>query len=254
LLGLLPPVLLPVVTVITTAVAAVNSGHIRVYWSLGAVAATLGNGAWNMMKERNARAIEVQAVVAKSNLAMALFDGGQPLLVALTRVASADDVDTQKTALSVLTNRIVDLASSELGLQRKPPCKMRATFYRLRDDKLIREEWQAAGGRPAAPRELTDADVIELARNGENAILVDDVSKPNSSSTIRFNDCASYIVVPVRSESTAHGLLFADADCPHRLTDIDKGLLILMAGMLAVGLEQASSTVRWQKGCGQSTT
>jgi putative methionine-R-sulfoxide reductase with GAF domain len=207
-----------------------------------------------MAKERSTRNANEQAVIAKSNLAMALFDGGQPLLAALGRVASAKGLEAHGKAISVLINRTVAMAQTELGLQVKPFCKTRATFYRLESGKLVRLECEAATGRPKASKELVDMEAIQLATDSEEAVFIDDTSAERSVFTLdNTNGFKSYIAVPVRSAARPHGLLIADSDAPRTLTEIDKGFLILMAGMLATGLEQNECAVHYHETLNQRT-
>src|SRR6267378_3528182 len=58
-------VLLPLIIAVTVAVAAVNHGPVRVYWTLGSLFATLATGMITVSKDRNVLAARAEAVRAR---------------------------------------------------------------------------------------------------------------------------------------------------------------------------------------------
>jgi hypothetical protein len=186
------------------------------------------------------RAMET-ASAAISNARLALTSAGQPLVTALGNVTAAYEPQDARTALAVLLDRAVILAHAEIA--RYSPGKKRVTFYRLESDGLTRQAYYGYTGADAPPRTFHyghsdhDSDVIKFA-NSENAILVSDLENDRPA-PLRNNKELSYksfISVPVRAGGRSFGLLTADVDRTHALSEIDREDLILIAGVLGAGL------------------
>ncbi|WP_143737327.1 GAF domain-containing protein [Microbispora sp. GKU 823] len=257
-----PPILFPFAVAALSAIAAMNQGPVRVYWTLGSLGMIIANGVYNALQERAAATARDRAIEAYAELHTTLFDGGQPLVRALGDVAGAESRDKRNHAISILINRTVALAQTELGRRARSmgvKCNTRAAFYRLAHEspdgngkpgqvKLVREYYEGRS-RDTAPRNdfvkdrsAHDNEAILIAEN-ENATLVADlVNKPPA----HFQDnmgrsYKSFIAVPVRACGRSYGLLTADSDEANSLGELDKGFLILMAGLLAAGLAQVES-------------
>lgn len=241
------PVALPVLTLASTAIAGISTGITSLYWYICAGVATLVAGFVGIRKERRARSAKVRAVLARQSLAITLVDGGRPLLAALNRVVAARDLTSQAEALSVLSDRVVGVAKSELGQQSQIPCNTRAAFYELIVDpvgtKLERRDHEQGNGQ-SLPRDLTDARAIRFARDDEDAVFIEDTTRGGYPFFLD-DSTKALIAIPVRSERTGYGILIATSDQPRSLTDIDCKFLILMAGMLAIGMaHHESSTIK----------
>lgn len=234
-------VVLPLVIVTTTAIAAIKHGPVRVYWSLGTFFAVLAMGVINYNKDRVASTIRDEAIRARTDLATALNDTGQPLVVALGNVTASNTPEHAKRALAVLVDRAVSLAQTELG--RSSDSKTRSAFYRLENDRLVRDNFHGWTGSSAPRREFVtgksehDDEVMKFS-HGENALLVRDLE---NNPPPHFVDCKgrsykSFVSVPVRAGNRSFGLLTADADRAYALTEVDRGFLILIAGALGAGI------------------
>jgi hypothetical protein len=234
-------VILPVIVVVATAIAEANQGPVRVYWSLGTVAAVIASSILAVNKEQTAVAARAEAIRARIELATALNTAGQPLVVALGNVTTTETLQEAQAAVAVLLDRAVSIAQSEAG--RMSPCRTRAAFYSFEGENLVRKNYSGYSGANAPRREFRvgrsehDDEVIRFA-HGENALLVRDLEKdppPHFLDNLgRSYKC--FTSVPVRAGNKSFGLLTADADVTGALTDVDKGYLILIAGTLGAGL------------------
>jgi hypothetical protein len=140
---------LPAASAVTTAIAAVNHGPIRVYWSIAAVGAIAGTATVNVLKERKARATRKNAKQLKAELAATLADIGLPLVTALGGVTSAQSLDDATATISVLIDRSVSLAQTQLGHQNSAQCRIRAAYYELDGKRLVRNKYHTwAGAKP----------------------------------------------------------------------------------------------------------
>ncbi|MGI8330380.1 GAF domain-containing protein [Actinomadura scrupuli] len=213
-------------------------------------------GLLNLIKERTAAAsrdlallAKKEAVDAKAKLTTAIVDGGQPLIVALGNMATAGGQDDRIASVRILINRIVALARAELGNQVTNGSKMRAAYYHLIDESsskgirkvLLRIESEGRPGTSAprlrfVERESDHDDLAIKVALGEDAYFVENLRKdpPEGFRGAKDKDYISFISVPVRAGQTHFGMLTADSDSP--LSEVDKELLILMAGILSVGL------------------
>lgn len=234
-------VIIPVIVVATTAIAGAEQGPVRVYWSLGTVAAVLGTSILTINKEQSAVAARAEAIRARIDLATALTTAGQPLVVALGNVTTTETAQEAQATVAVLLDRAVSIARSEVG--RLSSCRTRAVFYRFNSGNLVRQTYYGYAGANVPRPEFTsgrsehDNEVIRFA-NGENALLVQDLENnpPPHFSDNRGRSYKCFVSVPVRAGSKSFGLLAADADRAFALTDVDKGYLILIAGALGAGL------------------
>jgi GAF domain-containing protein len=233
--------LLPLITAIATAIAAVNHGPVRVYWSLGAFVAIAMNGLISYNKDRIVTTIRDVAVQLRTDLATALNDTGQPLVAALGNVTSAASLAESKSALAVLIDRAVSLAQTEIA--RSSSSRTRAAFYCIEGERLERRVYHSWTGSDAPRREFVrgrsehDDEVMRFA-HGENALLVKDLENhpPPHFADFKGRSYKSFVSVPVRAGSKSFGLLTADADRPEALSEIERGFLILIAGALGAGM------------------
>jgi GAF domain-containing protein len=237
------PVVLPIASAVTTAVAAVNHGSDRVYWSIGAVAAIAGTATINVLKERRAVVTRKNVEQIKTELAITLADIGLPLVTALGSVNSAQSLDDATASISVLIDSSVSLAQTQLGHQGDVPCRIRAAYYEFDGDKLTRNNYHTwAGAKPPridfdTGRSDHDNDVIKLARGEEVRFIRNLKNEPLPfCSDSDKRSYKSFISVPVRAGKKSFGLLTADSDTAYTLTNADQGFLILVAGILAAGL------------------
>lgn len=236
------PVLLPIVTLVATAIASVNQGWSRAYWYSIAGAAILAAGVLNIFKQRQADRFRSEAVSAKAALSITLADSGQPLISQLGTVTSSFNLEEIRSAVDTLTARTVALARSLSGRNSPVACATRAVFYELQDKRLVRRNHEGRAGEAPrqdfqAGRSEHDDEVLRLAQ-GEKVLVVDDLA---GQPPPHFIDAAgrtyrSFIAVPVRAGRRSFGLLIADSDKPRSLGSEDKGFLILLAGILAAGL------------------
>jgi hypothetical protein len=245
ILGYLLPVLLPITSAVTIAIAAVHHGPVRVYWSIATVAAIGASATLSVIKERRSKSVDKTTEQVKAELATKLADMGNALLTLLSDVTSTTKIDEATAAIKVLIDRSVSLAQNQLGNQTNIKCHVRAAYYQFDDGNknLVRNNYHtSAGDKPPRPRFVGggsdhDDDVIRLAL-GEDVRFVRDLENellpysPDSGT----RPYKTLISVPVRVGNSSYGLLTADSDVTYSLTSADKGFLILFAGTLAAGL------------------
>jgi GAF domain-containing protein len=254
------PMLLPVITLGASAMASANHGLAKLYWYTIAGSAVLGAAAVSVSKEREKRAVEEQAVGAKTALAMALSGAGQPLIYAMNSVAAASELEEARAAMKVLINRTVAIAQEECGRQIRTECRTRAAFYRFEASGDLVLDYHE--GRPGEnPQERFNANgsqhdlaAIKTAQSKSGLVINDLVNKPPT----HFKNPAgrtykSFIALPVRTDTKSYGMLVADSTLPHSLSDVDKGYLVLLAGILAAGLAHLEKVERLQQEISGST-
>jgi transcriptional regulator with GAF, ATPase, and Fis domain len=225
---------------------------VRVYWTLGALTATLGTAIFNGFKERQATVSVTAAAGARSQLAIALTKAGEPLLVALSNVTSAKTPQDKRAKLDVLIHLAVDLAQEACGRDATVRGTTRSAYYALVEDRLER---QCVAGRQGntTPRKTFQAghsahddEIIRLARS-EDVLVVEDLENypPPRFADNKGRSYKSFISVPVRAGDESYGLLTVDSDQAHSLTEVDRGYMILLAAVVAAGLahQRDSSTV-----------
>jgi hypothetical protein len=172
------PIFFAVAGSTTTAVAAVNHGPVRVYWALGAVAATAGSAVFGVFKDRQASASASAAVTAKAQLATALNRAGEPLLTALGNVTAAKTPQDRRAAVDVLVARTIDIAHSQCGRDAGTKPNVRSVYYAVIEDRLERKGY--AGRQSNAPRRQFvlgasphDNEAIRIARSEEVLLVAD---------------------------------------------------------------------------------
>jgi hypothetical protein len=234
--------LLPVIAATAAAIAAANHGPVRVYWAMLAVVATLCTAALNVVKDRQAATLATHAASARLATASALNVAGAPLVTQLGNVISAKTPKDRQLALDVLISRVVDVAQHVSGQATSTQGNTRCTYYELAGDRLERR-YTAGEGSTFARRFFQaggsshEDEVIRLARS-DSSLLVHDVdhSAPPYFADYRGRSYKSFIAVPVRAGQESLGLLIVDSDQPYSLTDVDRGYMILLAGIIAAGL------------------
>lgn len=254
-----PLFVLPVVSVVTAAVAAVNHGAVRVYWILGTVAVTAGTALYNALKERRGRRLQADAIEAKARLATALTSSGEPLIAALGRVSAADTPAKRDSAIDVLRSRIVDVARTQCGTGTRT--EIRSVFYafdsaqNLKRSEVCGREYNAARPQFLANHDDHDSSAIAIAR-GEKAVLVEDLPKspPAGFEGADSKSYKTFISVPVRAGDRSYGLLTVDSPEAGSLTKVDRGYMILLAGLLGAGLAQATTGRAPPNGTGTAST
>lgn len=234
-------IVIPVIIAVTTAIAGVNHGPVKVYWYLGTFVGLLINGLIAYNKDRTAIAIRNAAIRSETDLATALNDTGKPLVVALGNVTATERPEDAKRELAVLIDRAVSLAQTVLA--RTSYSQTRAAYYCIDGTSLDRRLWHGWTGSTAPRmtfmpgRSEHDDEVIKFA-HGENALLIQDLEDhPPPHFIDNKGRCyKSFVSVPVRAGSTSYGLLTADSDRAYALTETDQGFLILIAGVLGAGV------------------
>ncbi|MGW0809820.1 GAF domain-containing protein [Nonomuraea sp. NPDC002799] len=243
------PFVLTVATAVCTAMATLSSMPTRVYWILGVIATIAANAFINLYKERAAENAKSLAIKAKASLVDVLLNQWQPVITAVQNVAAAESLTRKEKALSGLTQVTVGLASKIFTEKTDSIFKTRATLYLFDDARheLLREAYQGrpSGRMPAAKINPDhdgrrsalverDAAAIDIAL-GENAVLVNsaadhDATKNNEEG---YQSC---VAVPVQANGAKFGLFIVDSDQDASFSDEDKGLVIMMAHLLATGL------------------
>lgn len=234
-------IILPVIIVSTTAIASVKHGPVRVYWSLGVFAAVLLTGLANYNRDRTTAVVRDEAIRSKTDLATALNDTGQPLVVALGNVTATESTEDARREVAVLIDRAVSLAQTELS--RSSASRTRSAFYCFDGKQLVRKSHHAWAGSEAPRRDFVpdrtehDNEVIRFA-HGENALLVKDLENnpPPHFADPKGRSYKSLVSVPVRAGSKSFGLLTADAVSAYAFTEIEQGFMILIAGALGAGV------------------
>lgn len=236
----LPPIALPAVAAVCSAAASTTHETAQLLWAVAAVATTAATAALPVLRERRAAASGVDTAQARLRLAATLSRAAEPLVNALNAVTSAPDPGTRRTALEVLTSLIVDHAHSVCWQPQPPAADIRATFYELDGDRLIRRR---TAGRADIPRldfhrdrSLHDHEAVRLA-HGEHPLIVTDLhtNPPAHFEDSKGRTYRSFIATPVRGGATSYGLLILDADQPCVFNGVDKHQLLLMAAILGAG-------------------
>jgi GAF domain-containing protein len=246
-----PPSVFPVVAAITAAVAGVNHGHVRVYWTLGAVGATAGTAILSGLKERQA-AISAHAaktaIEIKKDLAMALARAGEPLVTALGNATAATSPDDRREALSGLMHLVVDVAASRCGRNGPVRGNVRSVLYLLSDTGLERKCYTGRQENSKPRKSFIrgtqhDELAIQLARS-DDVLVVEDLENdpPKGFVDHKTKSYKSFISVPVKAGDTSLGLLCVDSDRAFSLNDVDRGYLVLLAGLLAAGIAHLTTT------------
>jgi GAF domain-containing protein len=246
-----PYVFLHIASLILVALVVASRWPLRTYWIIGLIALTLAVLLVMINRERLVMRAQDQAVIAKTNLAVSVFQGGQALIAALGQATSAPDFEKCQSAVRVLIDRVLRLAHAELGRQVETKVETRATFYQLFGNNLVLSvSIGSTGNTPPRPifefgRSKYDTAVIRFAR-GEDSVLVTDTQSdlPSYLEVIQGRGYRSFLAVPVSAGPQSFGLLTVDSNKPNILTEIDEGLLVLMAGMLGMGLFQLDAKKR----------
>jgi len=250
---------LPVITAVSTGLAALNKGETRAYIGLVAVAATFGTAYYAMKKDRRATdeaeratrlAVESAAALRKSEqeLAMTIIKAGHPLMAILGGIAtSANDFD-RSSEIRTLVSKVISLANSVCGKAAGEECNTRSVLYLLSEDgrALTRYKYEGRTGHAPRPtfreeRNGIEKTVVDLAKS-ETVLRVEDLDR-----TPHFTDSErsykSFTAVPVRAGAVSYGLLAVDSDIAHTITAIDTEFLVLLAGSLAAAFAQSSDSI-----------
>jgi GAF domain-containing protein len=252
------PVVLPAGTLAATAAASVNQGLAKFYWYLLAGSTVIIAGLVNLIKDRRTRTIRNEAIRAKTALGMTFSGVGQPLIAALGSATAASKVEDVRAAVKVLLNRTVAVAQAECGRQTDLDCRTRAVFYRFVGPNL--ELAYCEGRHGDTPRESFllngsphEQEAIRVAR-GQNAVVVNDLenSPPPHFTDSKGRSYKAFIAVPVRAGGQSFGLFIADSDKAFSFSDVDKGYLVVLAGILAAGLAHLENAERAEENRNQS--
>jgi transcriptional regulator with GAF, ATPase, and Fis domain len=237
LVRLAPLVLLPIFAVVSTVLAVVDDGRVRVYWALVAGIATAGTAVLMVAKDRRARAAELAALTARTAVVDRVGAVGQPLLAALGDVALASDPHQRRAALDVLIAMVVDHAVSECGRGN-----VRSVYYELSGNRLERRRFGGRGENVprkefVAGSSEHDNEVLKLARSGQ-PVLVEDLENAPPPYFIDNlgRSYRSFVACPIRIGETSFGMLGVDSEIASGFTGVDQVQLSLLAGVLAAGL------------------
>ncbi|MFD0691643.1 GAF domain-containing protein [Actinomadura fibrosa] len=189
------------------------------------------------------------------NLAIAVSQGGQALTAGLANIASADSFEERQSSVRVLIDRVLRLTHTELGRQIDREANVRASFYQFLGQDLVHSA--SVGPTLGVPpryvfergRSDRDDTVIRFAL-GLEAVLVTDTEAdlPDNFNVIVGRGYRSFLAAPVRAGRDSFGLLVATSEKPAVFTDIDKGLLGLMASVLGIAFVQLNATHPVEKG------
>lgn len=173
---------LPVLAVTTTFLAGANKGPVRIYWTLCAIGVTFIQGSVHLRKEVVLRTAREEAIAARTNLAITVFDASQPVVATLQNIADADNPEDRRSSVDILIRCTVGLAHTQLGHQTGIRCSVlsnrrnTAGFSRRRlvvgrTPRIVRPGDQpgvvageAAGEAPAVPGDGEgDGDAVAAA-------------------------------------------------------------------------------------------
>jgi hypothetical protein len=235
-------VLLPVVGVITTALASVNKGWVKALLIAGVVLTTAGVTLLTLYKDRQAKKAQEQAIAAVANLDTAVTGAGQPLVAVLGRVML--ESSPAKLANDVDTLRLMAITGATMQCGKiDGACRLRSTYYRLQQGRLERvgdHVGRPTGRPPRAAFKPTDGKVsrrvIEVAK-GNRVIRIEDVdaAKPGEFEDYTGREYKAIIAAPVRAGDRSFGMLFVDSDRAYSLTEADAEYVNLVAGVLGAG-------------------
>ncbi len=170
----------------------------------------------------------------------ATFTGaGHPLVVSLGKLV-AGEVPPEAGLVS-LAERTLDSAKRRCGVE---PGQNRACIYRLRDeDELVLDRWRGRHQEPRrsfARRDVPHGrSVLEFIHG--NPAGVQRYPDLKEEAPAGFGDVTSrsyrtFVATPITLGGRVYGMLAVDSPTPRSLTATDEGMLILLAGMLAVGI------------------
>ncbi|QFY13700.1 hypothetical protein GBF35_50435 [Nonomuraea phyllanthi] len=251
------PAVLPVITAVCTAVAALNEAPVRIYWSAGVVVTIAASTFISVFKERAAAHATQLAIDAKASLTEALLSQWQPLMRAVLNVTAAKSLTDKEKALNGLFEVTLGLGSTMFSENSEKDRKTRATLYLFEDDPeknddLHRECTRGRSGAPNLPLVITrsmqnrksvdverDTATIDVAL-GEDAILVKSAAGHESTKENKFG-FESGILVPVQTKDFKFGLFLVDSNQEASFSDNDKDHVILMASALGAGLADVAT-------------
>ncbi|GIH07916.1 hypothetical protein Rhe02_59830 [Rhizocola hellebori] len=235
-------VLLPVVGVISTALAAERTGYSQVALVAVVVITTAGASVLGVRRDRQAARAKEQAVVAVANLNTAVTAGGQPLVNVLGRVLGERSEARLEGMVDTLREVAITGIMAQCGRSDRA-AKLRSAYYALRGEglELIGDSVGRAAVRP--PRRFFRPNDSRIARRvievagGASVIRLPDV---DLASPDEFEDYVgriyrSVIAAPVRAGDRSFGLLVVDSDRPNSLTEADAEYVNLVAGILGAG-------------------
>ncbi|MFC4858006.1 hypothetical protein [Actinophytocola glycyrrhizae] len=238
---------LPVVIAVTSSISAANEGQVRVYWALGAIASTSGLSLLSIFKEIRSEKATLRAESGQAKLRMLLANASQPLVTALGRVASANDLSRRKETVHTLVQSAVSTARAECGTGNRE--QYRSCFYSLCNSHLSRVHYEGREGTdpPRTKFDLNDKNLsrradAQFARDvarGERAVLIEDLHEEDLDDEISKPKDRFYrtmLVVPVNAGDQHFGFLSIDSPEPRTLKEIDRKNTVLIAGVLATGL------------------
>jgi len=241
-LGAALTVVLPVVGVICTALAAGQSGNGRAALITVVVFATAGASVLGLNKDRQANRAKEQAVIAVANLNTAVTTGGQPLVNVLGRVLCESSGPRLEGLVDTLREVGITGVMAQCGRSDKAS-RLRSSYYALRGDGLekLGDSVGRAALRPSRRYFKPDDGriarrVIEIAR-GTTVIRIPDVelASPDEFEDYEGRVYRSLIAAPVRAGEQSFGLLVVDSDRPNSLTEADAEYVNLVAGILGAG-------------------
>jgi transcriptional regulator with GAF, ATPase, and Fis domain len=159
----------------------------------------------------------------------------------LARVAAAKSRESSSAAMQVLVSRAVTAIAAHCGRLSSVECNMRAALYRLEGNTLRLTYWEGRIYDPPPQQFNRDGsrhneELFRIAESGRT-LLVEDLenSPPPHFSDPRGQTFKAFLASPVHVGGTTFGLLIVDSDRALGLSDSDRAISILGAGIIAAG-------------------
>lgn len=187
---------------------------------------------------RNEVTAEQREVEVRVETRVAMNDALDPILRLLGQLALERDAEGRELLRAQAVPLVLATAAEFIGPERS-----RACWFRLDPGPPVSLEPVSAVGRAGSPTTTfvegtTSGDAtIGMVMADEDRLCRDILTEPPPGwDDTKQRDYRAFISVSVIAGDVAYGMLTLDAVEPDTLTEEDKGLLRLMAGMLAVAL------------------
>lgn len=231
-----------VLSPVAAAVARTSSDGWLVFWVVVQMLATglafLIPQVRQVHASRSEQTAEQREVEVRAQTRVALNDALDPVLRLLGNLALEEDADLREQLRAQAVPLVLATAAEFIG-----PDRSRACWFSLDPGPPLSLVPVDAVGRAGSPTTT----FVEGTTSGDATIgmvLADEdrrcpdieTQPPPGWDAAKQRDYRAFISVSVIAGDTAYGMLTLDAVEPDTLTEEDKGLLRLMAGMLAVAL------------------
>lgn len=227
---------------VAAALARTASGGWFAFWVVVQMLATglafLIPQARQVLASRKGVTAEQREVEVRVETRVAMNDALDPILRLLGNLALEEDPEHREQLRAQAVPLVLATAAEFIG-----PDRSRACWFRLEQGPpLILVPAHAVGRAGSATTTFEGGTIsgdatISMVLADEDRLCPDvETQPPPGWDATKQRDYRAFISVSVIARDAAYGMLTLDAVEPNTLTEEDKGLLRLMAGMLAVAL------------------